>query len=70
MGTLIRHSKRPRCLIDQDNKFRTYWDIWITFLLVIVCTLLPLTIAFNLKQHVWHAIYLGSDVFFLLDMVS
>jgi hypothetical protein len=35
-----------------------------------VCTLLPLTIAFNLKSRVWSTIYVTSDVFFLFDIIS
>ena len=56
-------------MILEDNKFRIFWDIFITGALVFVCTMMPFHIAFDMKSYSWCVIYYLIDSFFLLDII-
>ena len=40
-----RHDRMKRIIYPED-KCKSYWDIWITFILLITCIILPARIAF------------------------
>jgi len=33
-------------IIEQDNEIKFYWDIFVTFILLMVCTVVPIHIVF------------------------
>jgi hypothetical protein len=46
-----------------------FWDIAVTTLLVFVCTITPLHIAFNTKSQGWCIAYVSFDFIFMIDIV-
>ena len=45
------------------------WDIFIMFLLLFVCIILPLHISFNIDTKGWCIGYYLFDAFFLIDLL-
>ena len=70
----IRKKKRS-CIIYSDDKHKVKWDIFIIFLLIIVCTIIPWRLAFAEEdqtptaKQVWEYVYYGIDFLFFLDMI-
>jgi len=53
-----------------DNSYKITFDIVISVLLVFICGVLPLRIAFVPKEtYTWKCIYNISDSLFLIDLV-
>ena len=44
------------------------WDIYITTLLIFICTVTPLHIAFNIRTRGWCIAYFIFDSFFMIDI--
>ena len=53
----------------QDNKIKFYWDIFITALLITVCTVMPAHIAFQFESVVWCSVFFTIDFMFLIDVM-
>jgi hypothetical protein len=65
-----RSGDRPTCMIFSTDKFKIYWDIWIVFLLIFVCIIIPYRIAFIDKEtDTWSILFYVFDFFFWLDMI-
>jgi len=60
-----------RCIIYPEHKYKGYWDLFMTLILVITCILTPYNIAFysgNEPPGLKYTI-LSIDILFLLDIV-
>jgi hypothetical protein len=66
-----RDTEKPvRCLIHYNNKAKIIWDVFIGFLLLIVCLFIPANLAFVDKEPLYITIIIGTlDCIFLVDMV-
>ena len=56
-------------LIYQDSQLRLPWDIIVTVLLVFVCVVTPLHIAFNYVTYWWCMSYYLIDFLFMIDII-
>jgi potassium voltage-gated channel Eag-related subfamily H protein 7 len=61
--------KKRTCIIYSDDRHKIQWDIFIIFLLVVVCTIIPWRLAFSEDTPAWTAAYYAMDFFFLIDMI-
>lgn len=57
-------------LLYPDNKYKTSWELFITFILLLTCFITPLSIAFGGDQESPQHIFLNEiiDLFFLMDI--
>ena len=65
----FRSDKRD-CLLYPEDTGKTYWDIFITLVLLTSCTITPWRIAFGEAQDPleWVIINFAIDFFFLIDI--
>ena len=69
-----RHDRKKGILYPED-KFKSYWDIFITFVLIFTCILIPARIAFvkpledDHTINFWLILNSVLDFFFFVDMV-
>jgi hypothetical protein len=64
----------PWYIIRFDSRFRVYWDLFIIFLAVYNCILIPIDVGFGSKFYGSNKLLIQSidgslDVFFLLDFI-
>ena len=57
------------CIIYHGSQFSIYWQIIVTLLLLFVCVVLPLHIAFGNNTRNWCIAYSAIDFVFLLDLI-
>ena len=65
------HGEHLAYIIYTSQKRREYWDIWMTFILIITCIFTPLNIAFDYNQEnstVEYVDYL-IDFIYLIDIL-
>ena len=61
---------RENCVISQENRYKSYWDMWIIVVLFFVAITLPYRIAFSEKDSTtWQVINYIVDSSFAVDMV-
>jgi hypothetical protein len=69
---------RKKGIIYPEDKYISYWDLWITIVLLFTCIILPIRIAFvkPLEEvhdmgtiHIWLVINTTLDLFFFIDMI-
>ena len=71
----MKRHDRKKGIIYPEDKFISYWDIWITFVLLFTCIILPARIAFIKPLEaahtiqIWIVINTVLDLFFLVDMI-
>ena len=53
----------------QDSKFKLVWDISMTMVLFVICTVLPYHMAFRDETTTWCKIFYFFDSLFLLDIL-
>lgn len=65
-----RADKKPWILYPEDQS-KTYWDIFITMILLITCLLTPWRIAFGEEKDPieWQVISYTIDFMFLIDII-
>ncbi|ETV82945.1 hypothetical protein H257_04707 [Aphanomyces astaci] len=64
--------KRSTTMIHPNSNFRRLWDVWTALNVVIVCTIMPLELAFDhyMEAQSWtEPLELFMDVYFVLDML-
>ena len=61
--------KEKSCLFHYQSKFKFGWDLLTTFLLFIICLVMPVHIAFKNETDTWCWIYQCMDLIFLIDMI-
>ena len=61
--------KRLKFMFHQDSHFKFGWDLCMALLLVAICIVMPVHIAFKSETDTWCKIYLCFDFMFLIDMV-
>jgi hypothetical protein len=70
-GTKEKNKVKGKCLIDGSSGCKIMWDIGISFLLVIICCVIPVDIAFidsEFLSGLWWFL-LGADILFIIDMI-
>ena len=61
--------KKKKCMIYQHSKFNHIWQILVALLLLFVCIIIPLHIAFNNNNRGWCITYYAIDSIFLIDLI-
>lgn len=62
--------KRPKWIVGESDRFKIFWDIFVTFLLLFTTLVVPVRLAFSEKDPVeWVIIYALVDLSFLADIV-
>jgi Mg2+/Co2+ transporter CorB len=62
--------KRKKWLLYADDIKKLYWDVFITFILLLVCVVIPYRLAFVEHENIlWRVTYFILDVFFLMDII-
>jgi hypothetical protein len=60
----------PRWIILSNNKWKIYWDLYITFTLFFLCIAVPIRLAFTSEDPPeWVVVYAVTDISFLVDIV-
>ena len=59
---------KKKCMIYQDSKCNIHWQVFTTGLLIFVCVILPLHIAFSDESPFWCHTYNLIDFIFLIDL--
>jgi hypothetical protein len=58
-------------MIYPDDPIKTYWDIFISFVLIFACLVTPCRIAFvEVETHAWNTLNSIVDCMFLLDIIA
>ena len=60
---------QPSLVITQENKLKFQWDLFITVLLLTVCTVMPVHIVFQYESVPWCIVFFTIDFMFLIDIV-
>lgn len=63
------NKNRKRCLFYQDNCFKAIWDLLVMVLLLFICLVLPLQIAFHVDTYFWCLAYIIIDSMFFVDLI-
>ena len=67
---MTKRSKTVKFLFYPEDKYKGYWDLWMTLILLITCLLTPLTIAFTYSEDsVVSIVILAIDGFFIIDIL-
>ena len=61
--------KRKKYMFHQDSRFKFGWDLAMALVLMTICVVMPVHIAFDSQTELWCKIYLFTDLLFLVDMV-
>ena len=61
----------PPCMIMPSNTYKSYWDLFITLVLVYTCIVTPLRLAFVKGDETlgWTIQNFVVDAFFLIDII-
>lgn len=67
--TYRRHKKK--CMIYPEDKFKSFWDLLMTLILLAACVATPVEIAFASDTDVSYQnpLSLAIDIFFLVDIM-
>lgn len=55
-------------IFTQESRFKFQWDIFITILLLTVCTVVPVHIVFKYEGQMWCIVFFLIDFGFLIDI--
>jgi potassium voltage-gated channel Eag-related subfamily H protein 7 len=58
----------PSWIISASNIHKFHWDIYITVLLLVVCTVVPIHIVFQFESSFWCGFFFFIDSMFLVDI--
>jgi hypothetical protein len=65
--------KNTAFIIDSNNKYKIYWDVFIILILLFVCAVLPFRITFSKRVEEttggWEIAYYIMDSLFFVDIV-
>ena len=74
----MKRHDRKKGIIYPEDKYISYWDLWISIVLLFTCLILPARIAFvkHVEEvdtmgtiHIWLVINTVLDLFFFIDMI-
>lgn len=67
------YNKRKKLIIYPDERPKIYWDFFMTFVLIVSCTLTPVDLAFSKdNEQGWSAMFIINfimDLLFLVDII-
>lgn len=67
-----KRKDRAKCLVYPEDKFKGYWDLFMTLVLLLTCFLTPLSIAFQNEENtniLDDPVSLIIDLLFLIDII-
>ena len=60
---------KAKLIILEDSTFRFIWDIFVTILLLFICTVMPVHMAFDNTSTNWCITYYMIDLGFVADII-
>lgn len=61
---------RRRCMFYPEDTLKGYWDLVISLILIITCSITPFAIAFYEQNDTsWNVFDFVTDIFFFVDII-